>query len=62
MTDPARSVGRSAEAGELRTLADDLVSPLDEQTPHLLAMTSWDDWDRAHLYGRTATGLLRYHH
>ncbi|AQS67427.1 erythromycin esterase family protein [Streptomyces pactum] len=61
MTDPARSVGRSAEAGELRTLADDLVSLLDEHTPHLLAATSRDDWDRARLHGRTATGLLRYH-
>nr|BFD87569.1 erythromycin esterase family protein [Streptomyces sp. Xyl84] len=61
MTDPARSVGRSAEAGRLRLLADDLVALLDEQTPHLLAATSRDDWDRARLYGRTATGLLRYH-
>ncbi|MFE3289049.1 erythromycin esterase family protein, partial [Streptomyces sp. NPDC059233] len=42
--------------------ADDLVALLDEQTPHLLASTSRDDWDRACLYGRTATGLLRYHH
>ncbi|MFI8192080.1 erythromycin esterase family protein [Streptomyces sp. NPDC085946] len=62
MTDPARSVGRSAEAGRLRLLADDLVALLDEQTPHLIAATSRDDWDRARLYGRTATGLLRYHH
>ncbi|MER6998975.1 erythromycin esterase family protein [Streptomyces sp. NPDC000410] len=62
MTDPARSVGRSAEAGRLRLLADDLVALLDEQTPHLITATSWDDWDRACLYGRTATGLLRYHH
>lgn len=62
MTDPARSAGRSAEARELRLLADDLVSLLDEQTPHLLAASSRDDWDRANLYGRTATGLLTYHH
>ncbi|MFH9734887.1 erythromycin esterase family protein [Streptomyces sp. NPDC017260] len=62
MSDPARSVGRSPEARELRLLADDLVSLLDEQTPHLLAETSRDDWERADLYGRTATGLLRYHH
>ncbi|MFB7084242.1 erythromycin esterase family protein [Streptomyces sp. NPDC056296] len=62
MTEPARSVGRSAEARELRLLADDLVSLLDEQTPHLLAATSRDEWDRACLYGRTATGLLTYHH
>ncbi|MFI2374887.1 erythromycin esterase family protein [Streptomyces sp. NPDC018964] len=62
MTDPSRSVGRSAEAEELRLLADDLVALLDTQTPHLLTATSRDDWDRARLYGRTATGLLRYHH
>ncbi|MBT2481688.1 erythromycin esterase family protein [Streptomyces sp. ISL-94] len=61
MRDPAQSVGRSAEAGELRLLADDLGALLDEQTPHLIAATSRDDWERARLYGRTATGLLRYH-
>ncbi|UQX04492.1 erythromycin esterase family protein [Streptomyces sp. RerS4] len=62
MWDPARSLGQSAEAGELRLLADDLAALLDEQTPHLIAATSRDDWDRARLYGRTAIGLLRYHH
>ncbi|GGN63037.1 erythromycin esterase [Streptomyces albiflavescens] len=62
MMDPAQSVGQSAEAGELRLLADDLVALLDAQTPHLLAETPRDDWDRVRLYGRTATGLLRYHY
>ncbi|MGV9884106.1 erythromycin esterase family protein [Streptomyces sp. NPDC003006] len=62
MMDPARSVGRSPEAGQLRLLADELVALLDAQTPHLTAVTSQDDWDRARLYGRTALGLLRYHH
>lgn len=61
MMDPARSMGQSAEARELRLLADDLVALLDSQTPHLITATSRDDWDRARLYGRTATGLLRYH-
>ncbi|MFB7712276.1 erythromycin esterase family protein [Streptomyces sp. NPDC056105] len=61
MMDPAESVGRSAEAKELRLLADDLVALLDEQTPHIITATSKDDWDRSRLYGRTATGLLRYH-
>ncbi|MFG2287617.1 erythromycin esterase family protein [Streptomyces sp. NPDC048595] len=61
MMDPARSVGQSAEAKELRLLADDLVALLDAQTPQLLAATSRDAVDRARLYGRTATGLLRYH-
>ncbi|CAM5439391.1 erythromycin esterase family protein [Streptomyces aurantiogriseus] len=62
MMDPAQSVGQSAEAGRLRLLADDLVALLDQQTPHLITATSRDDWDRARLYGRTATGLLRYHY
>ncbi|MBF6049481.1 erythromycin esterase [Streptomyces sp. NRRL B-1677] len=62
MTDPSESVGQSAEAGQLRLIADDLVALLDAQTPHLLAAASREDWDRARLYGRTATGLLRYHH
>ncbi|MET9514740.1 erythromycin esterase family protein [Streptomyces sp. NPDC002994] len=61
MMDPAESVGQSAEAKELRLLADDLVALLDAQTPHLITATSRDDWDRACLYGRAATGLLRYH-
>ncbi|MER5730650.1 erythromycin esterase family protein [Streptomyces sp. NPDC002138] len=62
MMDPARSVGQSAEAGRLRLLADDLVALLDTQMPHLVATSSREDQERAHLYGRTATGLLRYHH
>ncbi|MGW8066437.1 erythromycin esterase family protein [Streptomyces ziwulingensis] len=62
MTDPALSIGQSPEAVRLRLLADDLVSLLDEQAPHLRAHTTRDDWERARLYGRTATGLLRYHH
>ncbi|MBT2489889.1 erythromycin esterase family protein [Streptomyces sp. ISL-96] len=61
MRDPAQSTGQSAEARELRLLADDLVALLDAQTPHLITATSRDDWDRARLYGRTAIGLLRYH-
>ncbi|MFD9568994.1 erythromycin esterase family protein [Streptomyces sp. NPDC059982] len=62
MMDPAVSVGRSAEAGRLRLLADELTALLDAQTPHLLATTPREDYDRARLYARTATGLLRYHH
>lgn len=61
MLDPARSVGRTAEAGRLRLLADDLVSLLDEQAPALLGAGPRDEWERAHLYGRTAAGLLLYH-
>jgi len=62
MMDPAQSIGQSAEAGRLRLLADDLTVLLEAQAPHLLAKTSREDWDRARLYGRTATGLLRYHY
>lgn len=62
MRDPSRSVGRSAEAGELRLLADELTALLDAWTPRLIAATSPDAWDRARLHGRTALGLLRYHY
>ncbi|OKI85084.1 erythromycin esterase family protein [Micromonospora sp. CB01531] len=61
MMDPSQSVGQTPEATQLRLLADDLVALLDAQTPHLIAASSPDDWDRARMYGRTATGLLRYH-
>ncbi|QFY10396.1 erythromycin esterase [Nonomuraea phyllanthi] len=59
--DPARSIGRSAEAVSLRLIADDLMATLLAQSPHLIAATSREAWWRASLYGRTATGLLRYH-
>ncbi|HEU5158650.1 MAG TPA: erythromycin esterase family protein [Streptosporangiaceae bacterium] len=55
--DPAQSIGRSADAQRLRLIADDLVALLDTQAPRLSAA----DRERAALYGRTATGLLRYH-
>lgn len=58
MMDSYQSVGRSPGARKLRLLADDLAALLNAQ-PHPTA--SADD-DRARLYARTATGLLRYHH
>ncbi|MEV4659408.1 erythromycin esterase family protein [Micromonospora sp. NPDC049301] len=61
MMDPSQSVGQTPDANHLRLLADDLVALLDEQTPRLIAASTPDEWDRARLYGRTATGLLRYH-
>lgn len=61
MMDPARSVGQSAEARELRLLADDLATLLETHAPQLLAASTPQERDRAHLYARTATGLLRYH-
>nr|WBO82236.1 erythromycin esterase family protein [Streptomyces sp. SBE_14.2] len=62
MMDPVRSVGRTPEARELRVLADDLTSLLDTRTPHLIAAASREAWERARLYARSASGLLRYHH
>ncbi|MET8337688.1 erythromycin esterase family protein [Streptosporangium canum] len=56
--DPSQSIGQSAEAQRLRLIADDLVALLDTQAPRL----STEDRERAALYGRTAVGLLRYHH
>lgn len=61
MMDPSQSVGQTPDAEQLQLLADDLVALLDAQTPHLIAASSREDWHRARLYGRTATGLLRYH-
>ncbi|MGW3553873.1 erythromycin esterase family protein [Streptomyces griseoincarnatus] len=61
MTDPSQTIGRTPEARELRLLADDMVTLLETQAPHLAAVSSPDDRDRARLNGRTAVGLLRYH-
>ena len=58
---PSESIGASDEANQLRLLADDLVAVLVAESPRLIAATSRDAWWRASLYGRTATGLLRYH-
>jgi len=56
--DPSQSIGQSADARRLRLITDDLVALLDTQAPGL----SRHDRERAALYGRTAVGLLRYHH
>ncbi|MEU4330614.1 erythromycin esterase family protein [Nonomuraea dietziae] len=56
--DPSQSIGQSADAQRLRLIADDLVALLDTQAPRLSAQ----DRERAALYGRTVTGLLRYHY
>ncbi|WP_405865592.1 erythromycin esterase family protein [Streptomyces sp. NBC_01515] len=61
MTDPAKSVGQTPGAKQLRLLADDLTALLDTRTPQLVATSTPDEWQRARLYGRTAVGLLRYH-
>ncbi|RJL27086.1 erythromycin esterase family protein [Bailinhaonella thermotolerans] len=56
--DPSQSIGRSEEALRLRLIADDLVALLETRAPRLSA----EDLELAELYGRTAVGLLRYHH
>lgn len=61
MMEPSHSIGRSAESIQLRCIADDLVELLAMQAPQLAAATSHDDLERARMFGRTATGLLRYH-
>ncbi|RFU36628.1 erythromycin esterase family protein [Actinomadura logoneensis] len=61
MMDPSTSIGRTPAARELRLLTDDLRGLLAAHAPLLIASTSRDDWWRADLHGRTATGLLRYH-
>ncbi|MFZ4302298.1 erythromycin esterase family protein [Streptomyces cinereoruber] len=61
MRDPARSVGRSADARQLRLITDDLTALLDADAPDLAEQSGRDAWERARLYARTATGLLRYH-
>lgn len=61
MLTASTSVGQTPEARELRLIADDLIALLNAQAPHLIAVTSPDELDQARLYGRTATGLLRYH-
>ncbi|MEV0287240.1 MULTISPECIES: erythromycin esterase family protein [unclassified Kribbella] len=61
MRDPSQSVGQTAEAKELRLLADDLVALLNAQAPQLIEASAPNDWERALLYARTARGLLRYH-
>ncbi|MEU9131307.1 erythromycin esterase family protein [Kitasatospora sp. NPDC048540] len=61
MTDPARSVGRTPEAAQLRLLTDDLGALLTAHAPHLTDATSPGGLWHAGLYARTAAGLLRYH-
>lgn len=56
--DPSRCVGQTADARRLRLIADDLAALLDTQAPQL----GTADGERAALYARTATGLLRYHY
>ncbi|MFC4006874.1 erythromycin esterase family protein [Nonomuraea purpurea] len=59
--DPTQSIGRSPEAKELRLITDDLLALHAANAPHLIALTSREDWWRAGLHGRVAADMLRYH-
>ncbi|MGK5552337.1 erythromycin esterase family protein [Actinomadura kijaniata] len=61
MMDPARSVGNTPRARELRLAADDLVALFEAQAPELRQATSDTEFERAYTSARTARGLLRYH-
>ncbi|MEV4057360.1 erythromycin esterase family protein [Amycolatopsis sp. NPDC049688] len=54
--DPAQSPGATAEARELRVLADDFLAALLAQAPRLDAA-----WQRAKVHAIAGRGLLRYH-
>ncbi|NGN64066.1 erythromycin esterase family protein [Streptomyces sp. A7024] len=60
MRAPDQSVGRSADASQLRLIVEDLVALLDTHAPHLAPAR--ESWHQARLYARTATGLLSYHY
>ncbi|WP_227997905.1 erythromycin esterase family protein [Nocardia australiensis] len=61
LTDGNQSIGDTAAARELRTVADDFVASLRRQAPALAAATGTGEYERTLLYARTAAGLLRYH-
>ncbi|MFF2084197.1 erythromycin esterase family protein [Nocardia sp. NPDC058176] len=59
--DPAVSIGDTAQAHQLRAIADDLLSTLFTRAPERITTTSHAEWRRAATYLTTALGLLRYH-
>lgn len=59
--DPAMSVGDTAGAERLRTLADDMLTSLHARAPELIAATSRAEWSRARTHLTAGLGLLRYH-
>lgn len=61
MMDPARSIGRSEDALQLRVLADDMAALLGAVAPAVAAV-SREALRRARVHARCAVGLLRYHH
>jgi erythromycin esterase-like protein len=61
MMDAGKSVGASADAVMLRTIADDLMIALHAWLPRLMAASSPHAWRDAEVHGTAALGLLRYH-
>lgn len=59
--DPAKAVGATPEARELRVIADDLGWMLMAEGPHPAPGTSAESLRDAELAARTASGLLAYH-
>ncbi|MGW5360300.1 erythromycin esterase family protein [Actinopolymorpha pittospori] len=59
--DPASSIGASAEAERLRSIADDMLTVLYARAPELVATTSRAEWFRARTHLTAGLGLLRYH-
>ncbi|MFI5911862.1 erythromycin esterase family protein [Dactylosporangium sp. NPDC051541] len=59
--DPARSPGATEAAGQLRLIADDLLTELHRRAPELIAATSRTAWLRARDQLMAGIGLLRYH-
>ncbi|MCX4767653.1 erythromycin esterase family protein [Streptomyces sp. NBC_01275] len=59
--DPARSVGATAGAERLRSIADDMLTSLHARAPKLIAATSHAEWLRARTHLTAGLGLLRYH-
>lgn len=61
LMDATKSVGAGADAVTLRIVADDLLTTLHAEAPHLVAASSPQAWHRAEVHGTTALGLLRFH-
>ncbi len=59
--DPAASLGLTAEARQLRVIADDMCLEFHIRTPGLIAATSRDEWHTARMHLMAAVHLLRYH-
>ncbi|MFD4404984.1 erythromycin esterase family protein [Nocardia sp. NPDC058499] len=59
--DPDESPGATREAGDLRVLADDMLTELYARAPEMVAKTSQTQWLRAETQLTAGLGMLRYH-